>query len=175
MHVVVPDGIDDPTRPSGGNTYDRRVCGGLSALGWSVYEHAVPGSWPRPDAASLARLTAAVQRIPDDALVLLHGLVASTAPEVLVPEADRLHLVLLIHTPLGHGTADDRAGLTRAREGAVLSAASAIVATSVWTRRRLRELYPHAGDRVQVAEPGVDRAELANGTEAGGHCCASPR
>ncbi len=166
VHVVVPDGIDDPARPSGGNTYDRRVCGGLGALGWSVHEHAVPGSWPRPDAASLARLTGAVQRIPDDAVVLLDGLVASTAPEVLVPEADRLHLVLLIHTPLG--TADDRAGDMRAREGAVLSAAAAIVATSVWTRRRLRELYPHAGDRVQVAEPGVDRAELATGTEAGG-------
>ena len=26
VHVVVPDGIDDPARPSGGNAYDRRVC-----------------------------------------------------------------------------------------------------------------------------------------------------
>ena len=42
VHVVVPEGIDDPARPSGGNTYDRRVCRGLAALGWTVREHAVP-------------------------------------------------------------------------------------------------------------------------------------
>ena len=28
VHVIVPEGIDDPARPSGGNTYDRRVCAG---------------------------------------------------------------------------------------------------------------------------------------------------
>ena len=49
VHVVVPEGIDDPARPSGGNTYDRRVCAGLAAAGWTVHVHAVPGSWPRPE------------------------------------------------------------------------------------------------------------------------------
>ena len=34
VDVVVPDGIDDPARPSGGNAYDRRVCRGLTAMGW---------------------------------------------------------------------------------------------------------------------------------------------
>jgi hypothetical protein len=84
---VVPEGIDDPTRPSGGNVYDRQVCRGLTSIGWSVHEHAVPGSWPRADTASLAALDGVVRRIPDDAVVLLDGLVASTAPEVLVPQA----------------------------------------------------------------------------------------
>ena len=42
VHVIVPECIDDPARPSGGNTYDRRVCRGLAALGWAVHEHAVP-------------------------------------------------------------------------------------------------------------------------------------
>ena len=107
VHVVVPDGIDDPARPSGGNTYDRRVCRGLAAIGWSVHEHAVPGSWPRPDAASFAALAGVVERIPDGAVVLLDGLVASTAPEVLVPQARRLRLVVLVHMPLGHRPADD--------------------------------------------------------------------
>ncbi len=50
VHVVVPEGIDDPARPSGGNTYDRRVCRGLAGLGWVVHEHAVPGAWPRAGA-----------------------------------------------------------------------------------------------------------------------------
>ena len=41
VHFIVPEGIDDPARPSGGNTYDRRVRHGLAALGWAVHEHAV--------------------------------------------------------------------------------------------------------------------------------------
>ena len=82
VHVVVPEGIDDPARPSGGNRFDRRVCDGLAADGWTVHVHAVPGSWPEPDASSYAALAGAVSRIPDGAAVLLDGLLASPAPEV---------------------------------------------------------------------------------------------
>jgi glycosyltransferase involved in cell wall biosynthesis len=168
VHLVVPDGIDDPDRPSGGNTYDRQVSRGLSALGWSVHEHAVPGCWPRADAQSFAALADVVQLIPDDAAVLLDGLVASTAPEALVPQACRLRLIVLVHMPLGHRPADDGVEKARTREGAVLSAAVAVVTTSEWTRRRLLELYRLPADRVQVAEPGVAAAELAPGTASGG-------
>ena len=106
VHVVVPDGIDDPARPSGGNVYDRHVCHGLGSIGWSVHEHAVHGGWPQPDAAVAAPPSpASSRRIPDDAVVLVDGLVASTAPEVLVPHASRLRLVVLVHMPLGHGPA----------------------------------------------------------------------
>jgi glycosyltransferase involved in cell wall biosynthesis len=168
VHVVVPDGIDDPTRPSGGNAYDRHVCRGLSAIGWSVHEHAVPGSWRRPDAASYAALADLVAQIPDGAVVLLDGLVASTAPEVLVPQGNRLRLVVLVHAPLGHRPADDMADDVRARERDVLSAASAVVTTSAWTRQRLLELYALPVDRVHVAEPAVDSAALAPGSADGG-------
>jgi glycosyltransferase involved in cell wall biosynthesis len=168
VHVVVPDGIDDPARPSGGNVYDRHLCHGLTLIGWSVHEHAVPGCWPRPDAAALAALAGVVRRIPDDAVVLLDGLIASTAPEVLVPRASRLRLVVLVHMPLGHRPADDGGGDARMRERAVLSAAAGVVTTSGWTRRRLLELYPLPADRVHVAQPAVDAAELATGTAAGG-------
>src|SRR5436190_11385773 len=137
-HVVVPAGIDDPARPSGGNAYDRRLCRELAALGWSVRLHAVPGRWPRPDAASYGALAGVVRRIPDGAVVLLDGLVASTAPEVLVPQAGRLRLVALVHMPLGHDSADDD---VRRRERAVLSAVASVVATSGWTRRMLMRLY----------------------------------
>ena len=168
VHVVVPDGIDDPARPSGGNRYDRRICRELTSLGWSVHEHAVPGCWPRPDAPSLAALDGVVQRIPDDAVVLLDGLIASTAPEVLVPQARRLRLVVLVHMSLGQGAAGDEAGDARMRERAVLSGAAAVVTTSAWTRRRLLEIYALPADRVHVAEPAVDAADLATGTTAGG-------
>src|SRR6476646_7985209 len=56
VHVVVPEGIEDPTRPSGGNTYDRRVCSELGALGWSVRRHPIAGAWPRAGAAGHAAL-----------------------------------------------------------------------------------------------------------------------
>jgi glycosyltransferase involved in cell wall biosynthesis len=165
VHVVVPDGIDDPARPSGGNAYDRQVCRAFAEMGWPVHVHAVPGSWPRPDAAAYAALAGVVQRIPDGALALLDGLVASTAAEVLVPQANRLRLVALVHMPLGQGTADSDA---RTREGAVLSAAASVVTTSAWSRRTLLELYSLPGDRVHVAEPGVDVAPLSPGTTTAG-------
>jgi glycosyltransferase involved in cell wall biosynthesis len=167
VHFVIPDGIDDRARPSGGNTYDRHLCRGLTSIGWSVHEHAVPGGWPRPEAASFAALDGAVRRIPDDALVLLDGLVASTAPDVLLPQARRLRLVVLVHMPLGHRAADAGADDARTRERGVLSVAAAVVTTSGWGRRRLLELYPLSADRVHVAEPGVDAADLATGTAAG--------
>ena len=153
----MPDGTDDPARPSGGNTYDRQLCRGLAAVGWSVHEHAVPGFWSRPDATAFAALDRVVQRIPDDAVVLLDGLVASTAPEVLVAQSRRLRLVVLVHMPLR-----DR------RERAVLSVAAAVVATSAWSRLRLLELYSLPADRVAVAAPAVDAADLAIGTASGG-------
>jgi glycosyltransferase involved in cell wall biosynthesis len=157
VHVVVPEGIDDPARPSGGNTFDRRVCEGLAATGWSVHVHGVPGSWPRPGARSFAALAAAVSGIPDGALVLVDGLVASASPSVLIPAADRLRLVVLVHMPLG---ADE--------ESAVLSAAAAIVTTSAWARQVLLELYSLPVDRIHVAQPGVDSAGLAPGTADAG-------
>jgi glycosyltransferase involved in cell wall biosynthesis len=165
VHVVVPDGLDDPGQPTGGNAYDRQVCRALAEIGWPVHVHAVPGSWPRPDAASYAALARVVQRIPDGTLALLDGLVASTAAEVLVPQANRLRLVALVHMPLGQGTADRD---TRTREGAVLSAAASVVTTSAWSRRTLLELYSLPGDRVHVAEPGVDAAPLSPGTTTAG-------
>lgn len=159
LHLVVPDGIDDPARPSGGNVFDRRVSRGLSALGWDVHVHAVPGSWPTPDLQSFAALAGVVSRIPDGAVVLLDGLVASPASAVLVPEAGRLRLVPLVHMPLGR---------REVGEAAVLSAASAVVTTSAWTRRRLLQLYSLQGARVHVAEPGVDAAEFVPGTTSAG-------
>jgi glycosyltransferase involved in cell wall biosynthesis len=167
VHVVVPEGIDDPARPSGGNLYDRRVCRELSALGWGVHEHPIAGAWPRADAAGHAALARAVGRIPDGAVVLLDGLIASAAPEALVPQAGRMAQVVLVHMPLGHRPPGDHAGAVRAREREVLAAAAAVVTTSAWARRRLAELYAQPADRVHVAEPGVDAAGLAPGTAAG--------
>jgi hypothetical protein len=157
VHVLVPEGIDDPRRPSGGNVYDRRVCDGLMALGWSVHEHAVAGQWPLADKAACMAAAAALARVPDGELVMVDGLLASVVPEVLEREADRLRLVVLLHMPRND-----------AREVAALSAASAIVATSDWTRKWLHDRYALPGDRVYVVRPGADKADLASGSVSGG-------
>jgi glycosyltransferase involved in cell wall biosynthesis len=167
LHFVVPEGIDDPGRPSGGNTYDRQLRKGLGSLGWTVKVHAVAGCWPRADAAAFAALAGVVGKIPDGAVALLDGLLASTAPDVLVPEARRLRLVVLVHMPLGHHPAADTTD-TRMRERAVLSAAASVVTTSAWSRRRLLALYQLPPGRVHVAEPGVQSAGLASGSAGGG-------
>src|ERR671922_152921 len=106
----------------GGNTKDRRVCRGLAALGWAVHEHAVPGAWPRAGEAGHVALARAVRRIPDGAVVLLDGLIASTAPETLVPQARRLRQVVLVHMPLRHRPPDGEDRAVRAREREVLAA-----------------------------------------------------
>jgi glycosyltransferase involved in cell wall biosynthesis len=165
VHVIVPDGIDDPARPSGGNTYDRRVCDGLAERGWSVAVHPVAGAWPDPDAAAHRALAGAVARIPDGSVALLDGLLASAAPDVLVPAAARLRPVVLVHMPLGAGTVNEDA---RDRERAVLSAAAGVITTSGWARAAVIDLYGLPPDGVHVAEPGVDPAEPAPGTPDGG-------
>ena len=165
VHVVVPDGIDDPRRPTGGNTYDRHLCRELGRLGWSVHARAVPGFWGQPGAESFAALEQSIRQIPDREAVLLDGLIASTAPEVMATHAQRLRLVVLVHMPLGDRPPDDGA---REREAAALRAAASVVTTSAWARRRLLDLYGLEDGKVQVAEPGAEPAEPATGTGAGG-------
>ncbi len=162
LHVLLPDTVHRADRPSGGNVYDRRLCDGLAALGWTVREHLVGGTWPHPDEAAHAALTGVLDGVPAGAVVLLDGLIASRSADVLVPQSHRLRLVILVHMPLGRQGVDDDG------ERRVLTTAAAIVTTSEWTRGRLRELYAIDADRLHVAVPGVDRADVAPGTDGGG-------
>jgi glycosyltransferase involved in cell wall biosynthesis len=169
VHVVVPAGIDDPESPSGGNHYDRRVCRGLADGGWVVHEHAVPGGWPRPDTTARDALGAVLAAAPDGAVVLVDGLVACGVPEVVVPAARRLALVVLLHLPLG-----DESGASpelQDREREVLSAAAAVVTTSPWAARRVVALHGLDPVRVTVAAPGVDPAPLAAGSDGPSLLC----
>ncbi|MFZ1624282.1 MAG: glycosyltransferase family 4 protein [Gammaproteobacteria bacterium] len=167
VHFLVPDNIHNPHRPSGGNVYNRRIIAGLRASGWSVFEYAIPGSWPRPDSSASAALINVLAGLPDDALVLLDGLIASTVPDVLAPQASRLRLVILLHMPLGNGLATDELYAVRTRERTALSVASAIIATSTWTKRWLCEQYALQPRQIHVAIPGTDAASPATGTAAG--------
>jgi glycosyltransferase involved in cell wall biosynthesis len=163
VRVVVPEGFDDPHRPSGGNAYDRAVVDGLAAASRLVTVHPVAGAWPRPSARDLAGLRAVLAGLPDGSAVLVDGLVASASALVLVPEARRLRVVVLLHLALG---GHDEPLVTEA-ERQVLTAASAVVTTSEWSRGHVVDLHGLPAGKVRVARPGVVAAPLARATPQG--------
>lgn len=172
VHLVVPCGIDNPARPSGGNVYDRRMGRELAAGGWLVAEHAVPGAWPVPDAGCARALADILGRLDDGATVLLDGLLLPALPPAAA-WAGRLCLVVLAHTvpALKHdaGTSPRAHWAGGAVPGSELAAATAIVATSHWTKDQLvaagHGLQP---ENIHVVEPGADRAGIATGSPGGG-------
>jgi glycosyltransferase involved in cell wall biosynthesis len=176
VRFILPGDVDDVSVPSGGNTYDRRVCQGLAEAGWPVSEAAVPGAWPRPDAGTRAELARTLAALPDGAVVLLDGLVACGVPEVVVPQARRLRLAVLVHLPLADetGIAPAMAEELDAGERATLHAAAAVLATSPWAGRRLAAHHGLDPDRVHVVPPGTDPAPVAPGTDgASGLLCVA--
>lgn len=162
VHVVVPDGVDDPARPSGGNRYDRRLCDALGRRGWQVHEHHVTGTWPDPAPSDTRCLATRLDALPDGAGVLVDGLVASAAPELLRRHSSRLRLVVLVHLPLGVLSPSRRQS-----EASMLRAVAGVVTTSAWTRTWLAEHEGLSGDRIEVALPGADPADLATGSPDG--------
>ncbi|GAA3816145.1 glycosyltransferase family 4 protein [Sphaerisporangium flaviroseum] len=167
VHVVLPGDVDDATVPSGGNIYDRRVCQGLAAAGRPVREITVAGAWPRPDEGARAELARGLTALADGAVVLIDGLVACGVPEIVVPQARRLRLAVLVHLPLADetGIAPGPARELDAAERATLHAATAVLATSPWAGRRLIGHHGLDPDRVHVVPPGTDPAPLAPGTD----------
>ncbi|MBD3940286.1 glycosyltransferase family 4 protein [Microbacterium sp. NEAU-LLC] len=144
MTFVVPDGIDDPLRVSGGNVYDRRVGEGLRAAGWDVSTVEVR------DAASAAR---ALRQPPPGATVLIDGLVAGWAPAAVEDAAERVRVVVLAHM-VAAAFPDVTAGEV-ASERAVLAAAHRVVVTSAWTARELGRRGLVDASRVSIASPGA--------------------
>ncbi|WP_060888865.1 glycosyltransferase family 4 protein, partial [Streptomyces scabiei] len=167
MHFVMPGGVDDLARPSGGNAYDRRICLDLPGFGWQVHRHTVDGDWPSPSEAARAELARTLRELPDGTVVLLDGLVACGVPEIVLPEAERLCLAVLVHLPLGDetGLEPEVAADLDAKERATLRGVSAVIATSEWAVRRLVSHHGLAPERVHVAAPGADIAPLASGTD----------
>jgi glycosyltransferase involved in cell wall biosynthesis len=159
LWVVLPAGVDDPTTPSGGNRYDRRVIDELRKVR-PVHEIVLSGRWPRPgDPALAARLA----ELPDGAEVLLDGLVAAGVPELVEPSAARLRMTVLVHLSLGDetGLSGDRVAELAGYERRSLHAATAVVTTSDGAAKRLVDRHGLAPAKVHVAAPGVDPADLA--------------
>ncbi len=164
VSFVVPEGIDDPLHPSGGNRYDARIRDGLRNTGWQVGECPVAGVWLRPDDATRENLARALAGVNPGWPVLIDGLVAVGSPEVVADAAQRLRLVVLLHMPFGEANAK-----WRHDESTVLAGASAVIVTSGWTRDWICTRYGLASGRVHVATPGVDNARLSQESGDGGN------
>jgi glycosyltransferase involved in cell wall biosynthesis len=165
VHALVPEGIDEPLLPSGGNTYDRRLCQELQPAGWSVCLREVAGAWPWAGEEGRDALGRSLRALPDRSIVLVDGLVASTLPEVVTPACHRLRVVVLMHMPLG-AQPDQHHSFSAERE--VLRAAASVITPSSWTRTWLVASYGLDPTRVHVVPPGVDPAAPAGGTGHGG-------
>ncbi len=149
LRFIVPEGIEDPMRVSGGNVYDVRVRDALAELGWRVEQDEVP-----PDAAA-----SALAAVADDGLVLIDGLVAGRSADAVVAESGRLRVVVLAHmVSEAFPDADPTAAEGERR---ALGAARLIVATSDWTRTQLVSRGIAPADRIRVARPGTDAAPTA--------------
>jgi glycosyltransferase involved in cell wall biosynthesis len=157
VHVVVPEGFDNPRQPTGGNIYDRRVCAGLAEAGWNVLVTTAAGAWPDPGSGARAALTRIVSDIPDGETVLIDGLIASPAAAQLLPHAGRIRMTVLLHMPLATALDTDADASAQRSERVVLRAATGVVVTSEWTRRQVLARYAIPARRVHVARPGVDR------------------
>ncbi len=157
VHVVVPEGIDDPTRPSGGNVYDRRARPGadpVGVVGGGAPGHRHPGRCPGRCPGVAARRRGRAGRRAG----------RRRSAQAVLAEADRLRLVVLLHMPFGERDVE-----ASVAEGRVLTAATAVVTTSEWSRRWVRRPL-RAARRAGVTSPrpGVDPADLADGKRAGG-------
>lgn len=159
---VVPGGVGGDAAPSGGDRYDRRVAEELAASGRPVRMLPVPGSWPRPGEPARTALGRSLAALPDRSVVLLDGLVACGVPDIVVPEAGRLRVAVLVHLPLADepGQEDLNAG-----ERKVLEAAAAVIATSPWAKDHLIAHHGLDPSRVHAVPPGTDPAPLASGTD----------
>jgi glycosyltransferase involved in cell wall biosynthesis len=169
---ILPGDVDDVTVPSGGNTYDRRMC---DLLG--LEKVTVPGRWPTPSTKARVALSQTLGEIPDGSVAFIDGLVACGVPEVVVPQARRVRLVVVLHLQLADetGLPEERAAGLDRREREVLRAAAVVVVTSEWAARRTIKHHGLDPRRVLTAPPGTDPAPLAAGTESGNRllCLAS--
>lgn len=149
--------------PSGGSIYNQRVLGAWRQEGMRVAEEAVGGAWPYPDEQALQSLSQCLRR---HRRVLVDGIIASAAPDVLAQARDAgvevnilMHLPLPAETGLSAGQQDS----AEARERRALQHAHLVICTSQWARRDVTARYGELP--IAVAAPGCDAAPLATGSQ----------
>ena len=131
--------------------------------------HELHDSFPFPTAEARTGARRALASIADETLVLADGLAFGALAEEAEREAARLRFVALVHHPLAAETGidDAAAAALEVSERRALAAARRVVVTSRATAAGLAR-YGVAADRIDIIEPGTDRASLASGSGEGG-------
>ena len=162
LTVLVPGSLE---RLTGGTLYDKRIVGGLRALGWTVDVHEIPGNFPAGDDTARRTAEHILAALGDGARVVVDGWAVPALSPRLADQASRLRTIVMLHLPVARagGLAEPARRELSAREADVLAAASRIVVPSHTVRRLLVEAgIPRA--RIGVVAPGTDPAPPARGS-----------
>lgn len=153
---------------TGGYVYNRRVLDLAPEAGVPLRHLALPGSYPMPTDDDLAETARLIAETPRDAVLMIDGLAYGAMPPDLIRALDRA-IVALIHHPLGleSGIGAERSRWLIANETAALALARTVIVTSETTARTLRQDFAVPQEKLVVAEPGVDRAPRARGSQGG--------
>ncbi|MFC8679939.1 glycosyltransferase family 4 protein [Microbacterium ureisolvens] len=160
VRFVVPAGVDDPRRVSGGNVYDRKIRDGLRDGGWAV---------TTIEAADAGAAASALRDAPDGGLVLVDGLVAGWAPDVAEEAATRVRLVVLAHMLVA--AFPDATDAAVEAERRACAAALGVITTSRWTADELARRGLAEPDRIAVARPGAEPRDVAQPRSDGDLLC----
>lgn len=137
---------------SGGNKYNAKLAGHLSALGVDVETVTVDGEWP---VGSLADRQRFADMLDGGTTVIADGLVASGAPDEIAGAAGKGTQVWI----LSHMALADHPE----REAKALAAATGIICPSAHAAAELET--KHGTQRMVIATPGADKADPAEGSQ----------
>jgi hypothetical protein len=140
---VVPGGIDDPERVSGGNVYDRHVRDGLRRRGWGLRMCAP---------ADRAELVTSLAEVAIGERVMIDGLVAGWDAAAVEALAAGARVIVLAH--MVAAAFPGAASEVVEAERRVLAAAERVIATSPWTADELIRRGLVESRRLFVAAPG---------------------
>ena len=154
LTVLVPGSLE---RLTGGTLYDKRIVHGLRALGWVVDVHEIPGKFAHGDDTTRRAAEDTLYALPEEAHVVVDGLILPALSDQLASQAARLRIIVLLHLPVAQaaGLPDVARQELCACEADGLAKASRIIVPSQTVRR----LLIGAGvsrSRIGVVVPGTD-------------------
>ncbi|HTH96058.1 MAG TPA: glycosyltransferase family 4 protein [Stellaceae bacterium] len=155
LFFALPGSIETRT---GGTIYDKRLIGGLRALGWQVELAEWPASFPFPRRADRQMVASDLAHLPDGTLTIIDGLAFGVLDREVLRHAERLNIVALVHHPLAleSGLSPQAQAGFRVSEQSALKCARAVIVTSRMTARGLIQDYGVPAERITVAYPGTD-------------------
>ncbi len=162
----------DLATPTGGYVYDRRIIGGLRALGWRVDVLDLGSRFPDPAEDTLQSADRLLSEAPQDRPIVVDGLALGVLPQTAAALRRSHRIVALVHHPLAYesGLSDGRRAALLASERQALSHVRSIIVTSTATKDLVAAHYGCPASAIFVVRPGNDRVPHAVG--AGGKTIA---